>query len=188
MKHGRSIRKEEAGIPMEPMESVVTFGIYPAWERAPREILEYWNEFADYDEWPTTLYLMEKMTAAEWLEYIRKDDHTLVTAFTVNGKLVGIGRITPDLRCESQGKMGYAIRPTERGKGYAAVFVHMMERVSEAVGVEHLTAVIDTTNERSIRAFLRAGWKCTGRKFEWNPNKHHPQKRIAVEMEPIPKG
>ena len=84
--------------------------------------------------------------------------------------------------------MGYAIRPTERGKGYAAVFVHMMERVSEAVGVEHLTAMIDTTNERSIRAFLRAGWKCTGRKFEWNPNKHHPQKRIAVEMEPIPKG
>lgn len=170
---------------MDPIEEAVHFGIYPAWERTASEILEYWDEFIDNGEWPTTLYLMEKMTAAEWLEHIRGDDHTLVTAFTVNGKLVGIGRITPELRCESQGKMGYAIRPTERGKGYAAVFIHMMERVSEAVGVERLTAAIDTTNERSIRAFLRAGWRCTGRQFTWNPNEHHPQKRIAVEMEPI---
>ena len=145
------------------------------------DIIRYREEFIDNGEDCYVLWLLKEMEIGEWKENARKDRRTRYVGMYVDAMLVGIGRITLRLNNEASGKIGYAIRPSERGKGYAQQMIKMMTDACDVIGVPEPTACVDEGNEKSIRAFRKAGWEPSGRVFDWKPN---PGPRKAIEYVP----
>ncbi len=130
------------------------------------EIVDYLEEFRDAGETCNVLWQLEDMTATEWKDEIEEDRSTEYVAFLVDNMLTGIGRITPRPKHIANGKVGFAIRPCERGKRYASIFLQMIRNLCNRMGLEEVTACVDERNERSLKAFRAAGWVETGRKYE----------------------
>ncbi len=99
-------------------------------------------------------------------------------AFRVDGNLVGVARVTPAPRNEANGKVGYYIRPSKRGRLYAPVLLRLIEDYCKAWRVENITAVTDAENTASIRSLTAARWLLTGRSFPWNDG------RLGLEFMP----
>lgn len=55
------------------------------------------------------------------------------------------------------GHIGYAIRPGERGKGYATAALREALRLCRGLGIEHALVTCDSTNEASRRTIERCG-------------------------------
>lgn len=145
------------------------------------EIAEYYDEFKENREECNVLWQLEKMGAGEWKAGLINEHRTKYVAFLVDDYPVGIGRLTLQLNYEANGMFGYAIRPSERGNGYASVFIRLMSDLCKRRGIERVTACVDEKNEISLRAFRRERWKETGQRYNWFPN---PDPRVAVELVP----
>ena len=153
--------------------------IVPASILSADDVQDYYNEFIRNGEECKVLWLMDEKGAGEWLRMAVEDraDGTEYAGFFVNGRLVGMCRIKEMIRYPWSGNFGYAIRPSERGRGSAVRFIRSaVDAFAPRYGLEMITACVECTNLRSIRAFLRAGWKYSGKCYEW------PRERMAVEL------
>lgn len=78
------------------------------------------------------------------------------------GHPVGFGKIrhflTDALRAAG-GNVGYAIRPTERGKGYGNEIVELLISEAQKMGVGEILLTVHADNEVSLKAALNAGGK-----------------------------
>lgn len=142
------------------------------------ELYDYMDEITMPGEDLHVLWECDKIGPAAWKKKLEIEAETLYGAFLVDDRLVGVCRITKEPKHEANGKMGYSIRPSERGKGFAKIFLAMIGELGARYGVEELTACVDERNERSRRALEAAGWERSGRTFDWRPN---PEPRKAVE-------
>lgn len=160
------------------------FEIRPCYTLSRRELTDLKDEFYSRGEFINVLWDLYDMDPEKWKMKERSNMREAREAFFVDGVLVGVARITRKPNHIENGNIGFAIRPTERGKRYATVFINLIHRKCMCMGVENPTACIDARNERSIKAFMRAGWRMTGRSYRWNPD---PDPRVAIEMCPYPK-
>ena len=157
----------------------ITYRIAPASELDAGDIQDYYEEFARNGEECKVLWLMVGKSTEEWRRMANEgcDDGTEYAGFYVNGRLVGMCRIKERINFPQSGNFGYAIRPSERGKGYATKFINaVLASFVPRYGLETITACVDSTNIRSLRAFTKAGWKYSGKMYEW------PHERTAVEF------
>lgn len=78
----------------------------------------------------------------------------------VNGQPVGQGKIrhflTDALR-EAGGNIGYAIRPSERQKGYGSLLLSKLRQEAARMGMEKALVTVHNTNPASICVALRNG-------------------------------
>lgn len=157
------------------------YELVPCTDVPDLEIIQYNEEFHAAGEDCYVLWLLEGHDVHKWKAEISKDRRTRYIAFLVCGKLVGIGRITLRINNVASGNIGYGIRPSKRGRGFAHVMIHMMTQACYDLGLERPTACIDVVNEKSVRAFASAGWIPSGIVYDWKPN---PGPRKAVEYVP----
>ena len=154
----------------------MTHRLVNATEIPNEEIEEYYKEFKEHGEDCYVLYLLKTMSVQEWKMHLVTDTHTQCIAFLVNDKVAGIGRITMKPNHQEAGMFGYAIRPTMRGQRLATKFIEIVSECFVKTVSDDLTACVDIKNAKSLNAFISAGWKFTGRTFEWS------QSRIAIEL------
>jgi len=76
--------------------------------------------------------------------------------------LVGSSRLrhtlTPDLEQEG-GHIGYDIRPSQRGKGYATLLLNLMLEEAKGSGLTGVLVTCDETNIASARVIEKNGGK-----------------------------
>lgn len=154
------------------------YEIVPCTWLTDEEIEDYVDEHKRFGEEVNVLWEIGQISPTAWKAKIEAAADTLYGAFLVDDRLVGVCRITKEPRHEANGKMGYSIRPSERGKGFAKIFLALIGELGARYEVEELTACVDKRNERSIRALEAAGWEWSGRTFDWRPN---PEPRKAME-------
>lgn len=65
-------------------------------------------------------------------------------------------RLTPELLAQG-GHIGYSVRPSERGRGYATHMLLECLNVARADGLRRLLVTCDRSNVRSIRVIEKAG-------------------------------
>ena len=143
------------------------------------ETLRYWREFLNRGETENVLWELAGTDVYEYYERQAADTRTRRFGFYVNSELIGMARISFRVNHEANGKIGYSIRPSKRGKLYAPTLLRLVEEYCLLNGVKPVTACVDVRNEASIKAFRKAGFVETGRVFDWTPN---PLPRKAVEL------
>lgn len=154
--------------------------LYPMWDVSPQEIEEYKQEIDEAGEECNVLWPLETRTVDEYIKYTKADEHELVSAFFIDGEMIGVCRVTPTPRHEENGTVGIHIRPRARGNGYAQLMISMLMLQCRMDGVTNLTAMIATENHASKRSFIKAGWHETGRTVKWT----FPIEKEAVEFVP----
>lgn len=148
------------------------------------DICGYWQEFRDRGETDNVLFQFCPDNVDEYCKQQATDQKTKrfgFFAYDVTGKweLVGMVRISQWLNYEESGKIGYSIRPSKRGRGYATDMLKLAGSWCRNHGIEPATACVDVRNVASIRALRAAGFTETGRSFDWVPN---PEPRKAIEF------
>lgn len=166
---------------MEAIGTGLKYELVPCTWLTDEEITDYCDEFERFGEEVNVLWKIGKISPTAWKAEIANQERELYGAFLVDDRLAGVCRVTKEPRHAANGKMGYNIRPSQRGKGYSQIFLKLVEEIGRRYGVENMTACVDERNERSIRAFEKAGWKRTGTVYDWNPN---PHPRKAIEFAP----
>lgn len=146
-------------------------------EMSAPDIKEYFDEFNDSGENCYVLYRLYEVDVDQQLKEATTDTHTHHVGLYVNDRLAGIGRVTPHPNHMENGMIGYAIRPSLRGKRYASMFIRLIEDFCKHLKMDRITACVDASNFRSLMAFNREGWKATGI-YRW------PGDRLAIEISP----
>lgn len=141
-----------------------------------RAIEEYFEEFDSNGEYCAVLWRLYEIPIDEWLTEVMADTRNFYVGFYVNETLVGIGRVSPNPNYPANGRLGYGIRPSKRGRAYATVMLRLMEDYCKFIGMDYITACVDVRNERSINALVKAGYEHTGVTYDWFDN------RKAYEM------
>lgn len=160
------------------MESMVV-GLIPIVLIDWRETVKYRDEFLACHENENVTWELANIGIHEYYERQRRDQRNQRFGFLMDGKLVGMARISSEINFEANGKIGYSIRPSERGKQYGTLLLRMIDAYCRKYGIRNVTACVDIRNEASIRALRAAGFIETGRVFDWVPN---PEPRKAMEM------
>lgn len=78
----------------------------------------------------------------------------------IDGKPVGYGKVRhflTDKLIVDGGNIGYAVVPSARGKGYGKIFLKLLVRESELLGVERVLLTIREENEASLAVALANG-------------------------------
>jgi predicted acetyltransferase len=79
---------------------------------------------------------------------------------TTTGQLLGVSslrhRLTPTLE-EIGGHIGYAIRPTQRGKGYGTAILSLSLEEAKKLGLTHVQVHCDVENIASARVIQKHG-------------------------------
>lgn len=94
--------------------------------------------------------------------------------FFEDGVPVGMGKVrhflTDALRAAG-GNIGYAIRPTKRGRGLGTAFVKMLIDEARGMGVEEILITVHEDNAPSLKAAMSAGGVLekteNGRHYVW---------------------
>lgn len=144
----------------------------------PDDVLDYLREFEDNGEFCNVLWRLYEVGIDEWMREAMTDKATYIVGFYDHNVLVGMGRITPHPRHVENGNVGYAIRPSLRGKRYAAIMLIVIEDFCRRNSIDDIKACINSTNEKSMRAFEKVGWIPTGSTYVWSGN------RAAIEYSP----
>ena len=82
--------------------------------------------------------------------------------FFVDAKPVGMVKLryflTAALR-EGGGHVGYAVTPSERGYGYAAMMLEAIKPIAAEKGIENMLVTVHNDNPASIKTALKCGGK-----------------------------
>jgi predicted acetyltransferase len=130
------------------------------------------KEFQDRNE-PLIPAVLETAapTFAALLERLDKDDRgidlpegfvpaTMYWLINRDNEIVAIGhlrhRLTPALEF-CGGHIGYGVRPSQRGKGYASELLHRMLQVCKSMGIEQVLMTCDKRNKASARVITKNG-------------------------------
>ena len=134
-------------------------------------VMEYAQEFlAKHPEHiPGAPSLAKSDSYDTWLQSIAKDLHnidperviaTQYIAIDANERIIGVIQLrhdlTPYLR-EFGGHIGYSVRPSEQGKGYATAMLHLCLDKAREVGLERVLVTCDDDNAGSRRVIEKAG-------------------------------
>jgi len=119
--------------------------------------------------------LLDQLEYKEWLEHTERyrkaetagDDWVPSTTFLAvrkeDGKIVGIIDIRHHIQhpflLEYGGHIGYAVRPTERRKGYASKILGLALEYARAIGLDKVMLGCYTDNEGSIKTIQKYGGK-----------------------------
>lgn len=121
-----------------------------------RDLLRDWRNDPTTQRWALEQHLITPEEHAEWFQRKIADPRCAIWIAEVDGLPVG------HVRLEAEGdraEVHITVAPAARGHGYASQILELA--ASEAprrLGVSHLTAQVKPGNERSIRAFRRAGF------------------------------
>ena len=76
-----------------------------------------------------------------------------------NERIVGIIDLRRELKgfLTDFGNSGYSVRPSERGRGYAAEMLHQLTLHASQVGMEELHLSVERGNAPSVRTILKNG-------------------------------
>lgn len=139
-------------------------------------VMSYLNEFHSAGEYCRQLWILEEGGSMDQFRHqIDWDANTDILTFSVDGKMVGMGRCTRFPKHPENGRIGYSIRPSCRGRMYAPVLIRMLE--DYCCKVFHLkpcdvTACVEQGNEKSRKALIAAGFKPTGTVYEWTGGRY----------------
>ena len=157
------------------------YELIPCSRLEPEELIEFLAEAREHQEECNPLWLAERIGIHGWLREIGdsgKTEHEHYLAFTVEGRLAGVCRVTRHPNHIENGQVGIYIRPGMRGKMYAPVFIRMVQDSCREIGLMAPTACCDIMNRRAIAAFRRAGWIPTTKHYNWTGG------RTAIELVP----
>lgn len=136
-----------------------------------KEYMEFLNEFLDNDEpivpWSAGLHgksLDEFIEESNNYEIGNLPDPTHVSCTTlylmVDDRIVGALSIRHELNdylLKHGGHIGYGVRPSERGKGYATQLLEYSKSFMRDRGVERLLLTCDSENTASRRVIEKCG-------------------------------
>ena len=131
------------------------------------DIAEYFNEFNENGEHCHLMWRAYEIPIEEWHREVSRDIRNHYVGFYVNEKLAGIGRVSPRPNYSANGNLGYGLRPSMRGNGYAPVMLRLMEGFCKDIGMDLITACVDENNGKSITTLMNAGYKPTGVVYDW---------------------
>lgn len=124
------------------------------------------------------LYRVKPGQASVFKDRIRIDHSTEYLAYLVGEKIAAVARITKKPN-PVNGMLGYIVRPDFRGKGIAKQMVHEAISFANANSIDELTAVVHTKNSQSMHILVNAGFRPTGKIYDWIPE---PEPRKAIEF------
>lgn len=143
------------------------------------ETEDYWNEFIAHGEKENVLWELESMNVESYYRLQKTDERNRRFGFFIDCKMVGALRVSSAVSHEASGKIGYSIRPTQRGKRYSILLLRMAAEYCNQKAIDNVTACVDVQNIASIHALCSSGFIETGRYFDWLPN---PLPRKAKEF------
>ena len=110
--------------------------------------------FDDYDEW---LKHIDDIRVGESGNGVTTG--TFFSKRLSDGKLIGCVKIHHSLNdeLESGGHIAYGIRPSERGKGYAAKQLNLALRYAKQVGLQRVIVACDKDNVASAKTAMSCG-------------------------------
>lgn len=125
-----------------------------------------------YEDWLDDVLKMPNEKYAKSLGYVpgytyflvRKDDN----------KIVGMVNIRYNLTEEmlrDAGHIGYGIRPSERGKGYAKLQLYLALKKSKELSLDKVMVACDETNEASDRTIKALGGLFERKQLELDKNR-----------------
>lgn len=127
------------------------------------------DEFSANGEFCNALWRAYEIGVLNW-QTERIDEikhHEYVLGFMVDTCMIGVTRITPNPNHESNGKIGYYIRPSYRHLGYGTILLHLIEDFCLTNEIYLPTAVCSVGNIQSIKTLGNAGWYATGKEYDW---------------------
>lgn len=142
------------------------------YEKAALELKEEF--FAFGEEVINGSALLDKLDYDEWLAHLRNNECESTvsdgwveseTFFAVNenGRIVGIIDFRHNLNTaflsEFGGHVGYAVRPTERRKGYCTQMLNLIKKHAAKMGVKNLMLSCYADNTASLKTMLKCGGK-----------------------------
>lgn len=141
------------------------------------ETEDYWNEFIAHGEKDNVLWELESIDVESYYRLQKADERTKRFGFFIDGEMVGMLRVSSAINHEASGKIGYSIRPTQRGKRYSILLLRMAAEYCNRKAIESVTACVDVRNTASIHALRSSGFVETGRYFDLS-SKPLPRKTI----------
>jgi len=132
---------------------------------------EFLDEFAHAGEPETPAFLVDRnlpharivelLDAWSRGEQLEEDWVPSTTWFLAEaGRLLGVAnlrhRLTPSLR-RFGGHVGYSVRPSERGNGYATLLLEEVKRRAQDMGLSRLLVTCAPANEASARVIAKCG-------------------------------
>jgi predicted acetyltransferase len=134
--------------------------IYIMLQEIPRSECGFVNgcngrSFAGYREWLIRSNEISKgKNLEDWM--VPCDTYWLY----VNGQVVGIGRLRKKLNDELRvegGNVGYAVRPSCRGRGYGKIILEQLIKKAKELNMDKLLITILNENTASLRVALSCG-------------------------------
>ena len=138
-----------------------------------RQIDEYRAEFPsdrervtlDPDRIPGADYLEDYASAAEWLDFCESEKERISWFMSVrrsDGRIVGMSCLRHKLEyddddIEFASHIGYSVRPSERGRGYAEQQLRLLLLEAKKLGIDTVRLVCSDKNEASRRTILANG-------------------------------
>lgn len=136
-----------------------------------QEAQKYIEEFKKYNENYSGIGKLKeienKLTYEEYLKYLdnmkneeyakKHNDVPQTTYFLIrkkDNKIIGITNLKHYLNeelLECGGHIGYGIRPSERGKGYGTIFLHLLLQKCKELGIKEVMLVCKVDNFGSQR-------------------------------------
>ena len=108
---------------------------------------------------------IQRWLDGEYVPHYGKVEELVFLALNENGRMIGIA----DLRLESNdfisnfaGQIGYTVRPSERGKGYATEILSEVIRYAEESGMRNILVTCNEDNIASAKVIEKAGGKLEG--------------------------
>ena len=144
-----------------------------------RETKCYYNEFIAHGENENVLWELENVDVESYYQLQKADERNKRFGFFIDRKMVGVLRVSSTINHEASGKIGYSIRPTQRGKRYSILLLRMAAEYCNRQAIENVTACVDVQNTASIHALRSSSFVETERYFDWPPN---PLPRKAMEF------
>jgi len=138
-------------------------------------LIDYATEFSAAGE-PRYAHITSELTESDFAELLRNQkansrgeelapDRVAQTVYFLvknRGYLIGSSRLrhtlTPSLENEG-GHIGYDIRPSQRGKGYATLLLSMMLEEARGLGLSKVLVTCDEDNIASARVIEKNGGK-----------------------------
>lgn len=100
-----------------------------------------------------------------------------------DGRLVGMLNFRHELNghlLQSGGHVGYSVRPSERGCGYAARMVELVKPAARAMGLDRLLITCSRDNVASARTIEKAGGVLEDER--WDEGEGHWMRRYWVAL------
>ena len=120
----------------------------------------------DYDAYGEWLYWLygEKSGNGNESEADKCESFTYFYLEEATGKIIGTVNIRKDISSVGKyGNLGYAVRPSMRGKGYGTMMVDAAVSLCGFMGMDEVTAVCLRDNKAGVRILEKSGfeiWEC----------------------------